>query len=61
MNGITNTPEIVAEAIPFASVLGDAKLDKRAIASAIADAFISGMITRERLIAQSPPAERPGA
>lgn len=46
------TPEFAAEAIPFASVLKDARPDKRAIASAIAEAFISGMITKERLAAE---------
>lgn len=61
MNSTFYTPEQAAEAVPFISVLEDARPDKRLFAKAIAEAFINGMTTQERLTAQERPAERPGA
>lgn len=60
MNNAKYTPELVAEAVPLVLALKDAKPNKKAIASAIAEAFINGMQTQERLTAQS-GAERESA
>lgn len=53
MNNTAYTPEQVAEAAPFVFVLRDAQPDKRLFAKVIAEAFINGMNTQERLTAQA--------
>lgn len=63
MNGATYTPKLaadVADGGQFVSVLNCTHLDKRVFANAIAEAFINGMTTQERLTAQA-PAERSSA
>lgn len=60
MNTKTYTLEL-ADAGRFASVLKCAQPDKQAIAAAIAEAFINGMSTKERLLAEQTAQERVGA
>lgn len=55
MNHTAYTPKLavdVADGGQFISVLNRAHLDKRVFANAIAEAFINGMTTQERLTAQ---------
>ena len=54
MNGTTHTPKLaadVADGKRFLSAIKSAPEDKLVLASAIAEAFINGMITQERLAA----------
>lgn len=60
MNNVAYTLDQVTEGGRFYEVVEGAQPDKRLFAKAIAEAFINGMTTQERLTAQ-PPAERPGA
>ena len=56
MNGTTHTPKLaadVADGKRFLSAIKSAPEDKLVLASAIAEAFINGMITQERLAAPS--------
>ncbi len=57
MNATTYTPEL-ADAGRLASLIKCTQPDKRIIAAAIAEAFINGMSTKERLLAAQTARER---
>lgn len=60
MNSTIYTPEVMSQAGKIYDRLEELPVDKNFLVKLIAEAFINGMTTQERLTAQ-PPAEHPRA